>query len=185
MSTLMTRAGRGSPRNSAIRGPRKRPKTFRTQPRSIRQSIDPSQTPGMAPLLPNHHRGVFIQGAFRPNITDHFFKIRLDSDTILRLAFATSNCVAGLQVVRLPDGQSSGSIAPADVLATASTLVTNPATSDLALGIGSYLIQIYNFFNDADEYFLELSSRPASRALVVLDGHQPAGHSAAPALVQR
>ncbi len=151
MSRCITWTGRRSPRNIAFHGPRERPRTLHTQLRGIRPAVEPSRTPEMAPLVPYHHRGECIQGTIGPDISDNFFMIRLDSDTTLRIDFATTDSVGGLQVVRLPDGQSNGSVNPADVISTSSTLVTNPVTLDLDLAAGLYLIRVCNFFNDADE----------------------------------
>ncbi len=107
MSRCITWTGRRSPRNSAIRGSHERPKPLGARSRTIQPSIEPSPTPGMAPLVSYHHRGVCIQGGMGPDTTDHFFKIRLDPDTILRVDFATTDSVGGLQVIRLPDGSSN------------------------------------------------------------------------------
>jgi hypothetical protein len=119
---------------------------------------------------------VRIHGALGPTDTDHFFKIQLGSDTGLRLGLSTESSVAGLQLIRLPDGQGDGSINLTDVLAPSSTLLKNPAMLDLTPGAGSYLVRIYNFFEDPDEYLLELScrsacpDRPDGRAIPVADG---------------
>jgi hypothetical protein len=119
---------------------------------------------------------VRIEGALEPTDTDHFFQIRVGSGTALRLGLSTRNSAAGLQLIRLPDGLGDGVINPADALAKLSTLVTDPAVLELTPGAGSYLVRVYNFFKDSDEYLLELSTRRAgsgdqgSRAMPVSGG---------------
>ena len=149
---------------------------LRPKPRGIRQDIVPGRSPEMAPHLPSLDSGDRIHGVLKPAETDHFFKVRLDSETRLRLALATTNSVAGLQMVRSPEGRGDGRINPADVLAASSTLVTNPTTLDLTPGAGSYLIRFYTFYNDREEYLLSLSAqssrtgRSPSRAIGVQKG---------------
>jgi hypothetical protein len=119
---------------------------------------------------------VRIEGALGPNDTDHFFQIRVGSGTALRIGLSTRCSAAGLRLIRLPDGPGDGVIHPAGALAELSTLVTDPAVLELSPGAGAYLVRVYNFFNDSDEYLLELSTRRAgpgdqgSRAMPVPGG---------------
>jgi hypothetical protein len=193
MSPLMTCTGRRSMRKPAARISCEKSRTIRAQPRWSWPVIEPGRTPGTAPLLSYFERRHCIPGTFPATQTEHFYKIHIDSETILHLALSATKSVAGLHVARIPDRHSNSSLHAADVLATVSTLIADPVTRDLALGPGSYLIRVYNFFNEADEYLLELSSSSASRALVLLDSRRselfsedpdPVPHVAANALVE-
>src|SRR5262249_1738153 len=137
--------------------PLTRPTGARPRPRRMGPHIDPGRTPGTAPLLRFLHRGECLDGVLGPTDPDHFFKVRVDSDATLRLALAPPRSVAGLEVIRSPDGQDNGTLDPSDILVAISTLVTDPATLDLKVGADWYLVRVYNFFQDSVDYLLELS----------------------------
>jgi hypothetical protein len=161
MSMPVTRLCRRTFRKPYGQSPKARRKGSRPRPRGAWSWITPGRTPGAAPALTVSDREVRVEGALGPNDSDHFFQIRVGSDAALRLGLSTRSSAAGLQLIRLPDGPSDGVIHTADALAELSTLVTDPAVLELTPGAGSYLVRVYNFFNDSDEYLLELSTRPA------------------------
>jgi hypothetical protein len=165
MSMSKTRGSRPNLRNLGFHAPRRGP--TRSRPHGIRPGIDPGRSPGTAPLLRFLGRDECIAGVLGPTEADHFFKFRVDSDAILSLALASTGSVAGLQVIRSPDGQGNGG-GPVDILTTTSTLVTDPATLDVILGAGLYLVRVYGFFQDSADYLLELSLCSPGRASVLL-----------------
>jgi hypothetical protein len=157
----VTGAGRTPFRKSHGHSLPKRRKGPRPRPRGAWSWITPVRTPGAATALTVSDREVRIEGALGPDDTDHFFQIRVGSGTALRLGLSTRSSAAGLQLIRLPDSPGGGAVHPADALAELSTLVTDPAVLELTPGAGSYLVRVYSFFKDADEYLLELSTRRA------------------------
>lgn len=159
MSTSLNWAVRLPLRNSEARSRRVRTKSPLRHPRRVDPRVEPGRTPATAPILNLPRQGDLVHAALGPADTEHFFKFRINSDISLSITLESPDGVVGSQVIRSPDG-GGGGINPADVLAMSSNLVTNPTSLTVTLTPGWYLVRVYNFFNDLDEYLLELSPTP-------------------------
>ena len=171
MPITTTMARRPIARTAGLCGIRTRPAGHCSRPTSrwAPRAIEPGRTAEAATVLRRLDRSACLSGTFGPADTDHYFRFRVECESVLRLALLTPEGVAGVQLVRLADEADGGDSPEVEgPIASLVTLVTNPASMAPTLGPGWYLVRVYSFFRDEVDYALELSLRSPSRALVIL-----------------